>query len=93
MNFILAITLIVMLLVVFRLMRKKQPKLCLPNDLAGKNKDYVTSLLGPPKNAVVLVNGSQLLQWYCQGHHISIVFDREGNFVRRSDNKLNEQGM
>jgi len=70
--------------------KKQECKFKYLGDLAGRNKEYVTAVLGEPDKAAILVNGTQLLHWQCKDNHISIVFDGEGNFLRVSNRKINE---
>jgi len=88
MNYILAPLLLAILYVVRHSTKKKrQSKFNSLGDLSGKNKEYVTNILGKPNNEAILVNGSHLVQWHSNGSHISIIFDSQGNFVRITNQK------
>ena len=70
---------------------KQLPKMDLVNkfkklgDMTGKHKDEIIKKAGKPKAINYLESGNQQLQWKAGGYHISLLFDKNGNFIRVVD--------
>jgi uncharacterized protein YodC (DUF2158 family) len=48
----------------------------------GLNKEEFIKRVGPFQAVSNLSEGMQLCQWYATGYRMSIVFDKDGNFVK-----------
>lgn len=45
--------------------------------LAGKSKDEIVAIVGPPNSVSGLEGGKTLCQWMAAGYHIALRFDGE----------------